>query len=329
MKNDEVVIAVALVLILIVLVIIEIIRFFVRFNKETQYITIEMQHSFDYKTYRYWRGELRCHYLCLIPFVNQRNVMGLYRLIYHRSKPNNIEKRSDGLYHILAPSLISICICVICICGGSWAWFTTTHTSNVSTIQTATYIVSVMAKEGDKDIIVTDNGYVSSMLVEAGSEYTIILAVDGSAKSGYCKIEYEEKEYFTPQIIPGNIFTFKFKTNSDGILKITSQWGTCSVTESIIESDTILEVNKKSNSKNVEYNNNNNNVSNIQQETSAIAETTKPVKESSKTKVDIKDEETSVLPETSSREGRDEDNITDEEQYTTHDKTNQIYIENK
>lgn len=34
------------------------------------------------------------------------------------------EKHSDNIVHILAPSVLGLCICAVCLCGMSWAWFT-------------------------------------------------------------------------------------------------------------------------------------------------------------------------------------------------------------
>lgn len=274
MRNDELVIAIALVFAVIVLTAVKIIEFFVRFNNDTRYITREMQRADDYNTYRRWRGELRCHYLCLIPFVNDKNVMRLYRRIYHKPKHENTEKRSDGLYHILAPSIIGIFICAVCLCGASWAWFTSIQTSSVANIQTAMYSVTVTATKDGTDITVNENNGNSDISLEAKNEYTITVNADGNAKSGYCKVEFGETVYYTPQITPNNTFVFKVKAKSDGSLKITPQWGTCSATENIIESVTTLELGTISVSDNNEPENNN--ATATPQITPATPENTKP-----------------------------------------------------
>ena len=91
------------------------------FSREKQHLLTEMHRAADYNEYRYWRRELRCLYLCLIPFVTERNVMKVYPVFFHRTKHATKEKRSDGLMHILAPSVIGIFICAVCLCGVSWA----------------------------------------------------------------------------------------------------------------------------------------------------------------------------------------------------------------
>lgn len=257
MVNDEIVIAIALIFAVIVLITVKIIEFFVRFNNETRYFTMEMRRACDYNEYRRWRGELRCHYLCLIPFVNERNVMWLYRRIYHKPKHEKTKKRSDGLYHVLAPSVISIFICAVCLCGVSWAWFTSSQTSNVANIQTATYIIDVTAKENEISAEVTNNSGIYTVELKNGKTYEITITANGTAKSGYCTIKLGEQIYHTPQIEKDADFTFKVNAYQNGELTITPQWGTCTATENIIEAETTLELGTIAASDNNEPENNN------------------------------------------------------------------------
>ena len=121
MENDSGALIILTVLIVsaFLLIIYKLAEFFTEFNRDTRYILLEMNRAADSDEYRYWRRELRCHYLCLIPFVNERNVMKVYPVFFHRAKHATKEKRSDGLMHILAPSVLAICLCAICLCGVS------------------------------------------------------------------------------------------------------------------------------------------------------------------------------------------------------------------
>lgn len=121
-------------------------EFLKRFNKETEDITMGIQQARDNSECRYWRRKLRCHYLCLIPFVNEHNVMGVYHFFYHRLRHTKKKTRNDGLFHILAPSIIGACICAVCLFGATWAWFTVSCSSAVSTLTAATYTVEVSAE---------------------------------------------------------------------------------------------------------------------------------------------------------------------------------------
>lgn len=245
MVNDEVVIAVALISAIIVLVVVKIIGFFVRFNDDTRYITREMRRAYDDGEYRYWRRELRCHYLCLIPFVNERNVMRLYKRIYHKAKHDKSVKRSDGLYHILAPSLIGICLCAVCLFGASWAWFTATQTSSVTGIHTATYTVNVTAAIDETQAKVTSNSGIYTVSLENGKAYKITITASGTANTGYCTVALGEQTYHTSQIEKNTAFEFEVNTYQSGILTITPQWGTCAASENVINSEIPLEFGTK------------------------------------------------------------------------------------
>lgn len=205
-----------------------------------------MRRAYDYSEYRRWRGELRCHYLCLIPFVNERNVMRLYRRIYHKPKHENTEKHSDGLYHILAPSVIGIFICAVCLCGASWAWFTSTQTSGVANIQTATYTVKITVTQDGNSTNLSDNNGIYEMALADDGNYKIVITADGTASNGYCKIALGGTTYYTPQIKIGGKFVFSVVSYQGGSLKITPQWGTCAVTDNIMGADRTVEFGTKS-----------------------------------------------------------------------------------
>lgn len=247
MGNDEVVIGVALISAIVVLIAVKIIEFFVRFNDDTRYITREMRRAYDDGEYRYWRRELRCHYLCLIPFVNERNVMRLYKRIFHKAKHGKAVKRSDGLYHILAPSVIGICICTVCLCGASWAWFSATQTSSVTGIHTATYTVDVTAAIDEIPAEVTSNSGIYTVSLENGKIYKITITANGTANTGFCTVALGEQTYHTLQIEKNAAFTFEIITYQSEILTITPQWGTCAVSENIINPDTPLILGTKPN----------------------------------------------------------------------------------
>lgn len=221
MEHDELVILLVLAFVVVLLLALKIIEFFVRFNGETRIITGEMRRARSDGEYRHWRKRLRCHYLCLIPFVNEKNVMRLYGRIFARSDRRAANKRTDGLYHMLVPSMAGVVVCAICLCGASWAWFTASQSSSVATIQSATYTAQVTL-DGR-----TPYGARSEFDFEIldGNAHEVTLTADGSADSGYCKIELGSDVYFTPQLAKGESFTF-FVAGAHTDVKITPQWGT-------------------------------------------------------------------------------------------------------
>ena len=221
------------------LIVLKLAQFVNHFSREKQYLLTEMHRAADYNEYRYWRRELRCLYLCLIPFVTERNVMKVYPVFFHRAKHATKEKRSDGLMHILAPSMLAICICAICLCGVSWAWFTASTSTGTTAIQSSSYKLLYQVGE---DATATE-------LAEAGTAYTltsdttvITLKANGTAgATGYCSIKIGDETYCTEQIFVNDTskFTFTVSAAADTTITITPKWGTYSHDATLHNGDVI------------------------------------------------------------------------------------------
>ena len=235
MDNDSGALILLIVLIVsaFLLIVLKLAQFVNHFSREKQYLLTEMHRAADYNEYRYWRRELRCLYLCLIPFVTERNVMKVYPVFFHRAKHATKEKRSDGLMHILAPSMLAICICAICLCGVSWAWFTASTSTGTTAIQSSSYKLLYQVGE---DATPTE-------LAEAGTAYTltsdttvITLKAAGTAgATGYCSITVGSETYYTEQISVNGTSEFTFTVNAAAGTNIilTPKWGTYSHTATI------------------------------------------------------------------------------------------------
>ena len=235
MDNDSGVLILLIVLIVFafLLILIRFAKFVNDFGRGKQYLLNEMHRAADYNEYCYWRRELRCLYLCLIPFVTERNVMRVYPVFFHRAKHTTKEKRSDGLVHILAPSMLAICICAICLCGASWAWFTASTSTGTTQIQSSSYKLLYQVGE---DATATE-------LAEAGTAYTlkadttvITLKATGTAgATGYCSITVGSETYYTEQISVNGTSEFTFTVNAAAGTNIilTPKWGTYSHTATI------------------------------------------------------------------------------------------------
>lgn len=231
MDNDSGVLILLIVLIVFafLLILIRFAKFVNDFGRGKQYLLNEMHRAADYNEYCYWRRELRCLYLCLIPFVTERNVMRVYPVFFHRAKHTTKEKRSDGLVHILAPSMLAICICAICLCGASWAWFTASTSTGTTQIQSSSYKLLYQVGE---DATPTE-------LAEAGTAYTltsdttvITLKAAGTAgATGYCSITVGSETYYTEQISVNGTSEFTFTVNAAAGTEITltPKWGSCAV----------------------------------------------------------------------------------------------------
>ena len=249
MDNDSGALILLIVLIIsaFLLIVLKLAQFVNHFSREKQYLLTEINRAADYNEYRYWRRELRCLYLCLIPFVTERNVMKGYPVFFHRAKHAAKEKRSDGLMHILAPSMLAICICAICLCGVSWAWFTASTSTGTTQIQSSSYKLSYQVNE---DTAATE-------LTEADNTYTltadtavITLKATGTAgATGYCSIKIGDEIYCTEQIFVNDTseFTFTVSAAADTTITLTPKWGTYSHDATLHNGDVITATDSQQN----------------------------------------------------------------------------------
>lgn len=209
------------------LIVLKLAQFVNHFSRKKQYLLTEMSRAADYNEYRYWRRELRCLYLCLIPFVTERNVMRVYPVFFYRAKHAAKEKRSDGLMHILAPSMLAICICAICLCGASWAWFTASTSTGTTQIQSSSYKLSYQIGSDTAELAETGTAYTLT------SDSTVItLKATGTAgATGYCSIKIGDETYYTEQIRVNDTSEFTFTVNAAAGTEITltPKWGSCAV----------------------------------------------------------------------------------------------------
>ena len=233
MDNDSgaLILLIVLVVSAFLLIVLKLAQFVNHFSREKQYLLTEMHRAADYNEYRYWRRELRCLYLCLIPFVTERNVMKVYPVFFHRAKHAAKEKRSDGLMHILAPSMLAICICAICLCGASWAWFTASTSTGTTQIQSSSYKLLYQVGENATATKLAETG--TAYTLPAGTtSITITLKATGTAgATGYCSITVGSETYYTEQISVNDTSEFTFTVNAaaDTQIILTPKWGSCAV----------------------------------------------------------------------------------------------------
>lgn len=225
MNGKLILIAFVLSAALLAFLVAKLVSFCRNFAAHTLYICYEMDHADNYNEYRKWRGELRCHYLCLIPFVNRTNVIRLYNRIYHRADKVKKE-RGDSLAPLLLPSILGIFICTVCVCGMTWAWYTASVETPAQKLTSAYYEVSVESVLYGESIIESADGIHYSL--EADTSYTVTLKASGSVKEcgGYCLIQNEtgEKTY-TQTFKPGDSITVQFAPAAPGNYTFTGVWG--------------------------------------------------------------------------------------------------------
>lgn len=223
-ENGAIILAVALAAGFFFLLCVKAAIFFRQFNDDTRYLKSEIRRAQDRAEYLYWLKELRCHYLCLIPFVNGKNVSGVYGTFFHKPRHAK-EEGGKGIYRMLAPSLVGMGICAICLCGASWAWFSASVGSGVQTIKSANYqLETVVETQGETAVEKNENGVYK---ISGNTKYTVTLKAAGTENaSGYCKVKIGDKEQLTEQIAAGGTFTFKVKPQTDEDMLLETCWGT-------------------------------------------------------------------------------------------------------
>lgn len=196
------------------------------FSENTQHICYKMDHAAEYGEYCRLRRELRCHYLCLIPFVNKKNVLRLYNRIYHRADISEKKERKDSLIPLMLPSALGIFMCVVCMCGMTWSWYTANIETPTQKMTAAYYEVTVdSVKSGDDEITVENGGY----NLVADTPYTVTLKASGSVKEcgGYCLIEntVDGEKIYTQNFKPEQTITITLIPTKSGIYTFTGVWG--------------------------------------------------------------------------------------------------------
>lgn len=145
------------------------------------------------------------------------------------------EKHSDNIVHILAPSVLGLCICAVCLCGMSWAWFTASTAASATTIRSATLRIEKV-KLGDRELTSDGKGrYTITEQLTEGSYTLSFKATDSStATEGFCKISIKignsaETPYYTKDIADkkDHTVTITVNNNSNENITITVEpiWG--------------------------------------------------------------------------------------------------------
>lgn len=137
------------------------------------------------------------------------------------------EKHSDNIVHILAPSVLGLCICAVCLCGMSWAWFTASTAASATTIRSATLRIEEVKLE-DKDLTSDGNGgyTITEQLTEGSYTLSFKATENSTATKGFCKISIKigdsaETSYDTGDIADKNTHTVTITVNNNSNENIT------------------------------------------------------------------------------------------------------------
>lgn len=131
------------------------------------------------------------------------------------------EKHSDNIVHILAPSVLGLCICAVCLCGMSWAWFTASTAASATTIRSATLQIEEV-KLDEKDLTSDGNGgyTITEQLTEGSYTLSFKATENSTATKGFCKISIKignsaETSYDTVDIADKNAHTVTIAVNNN------------------------------------------------------------------------------------------------------------------
>lgn len=243
---DLITLGIALVVFAITLIVAKLGRSFMRYNDKTRTIAANMRHAKDQQEYLYWRRELLWHYLHLIPCMTKTGMNKLCA-IFRKGRHHDDTRRSDGLAHILAPSVAGLCICALSLCGISYAWFTATVSSGAGTIRAAQYGVEVTItdKAGTAVNTTTDQAGIVTAALAQGDTYNVTLKATGTATQGYCSVILEDTDknkspHYTKSLRPEESITFKIYADKAYTLTITPQWGSCSIGTNFLDNNVMI-----------------------------------------------------------------------------------------
>ena len=137
------------------------------------------------------------------------------------------EKHSDNIVHILAPSVLGLCICAVCLCGMSWAWFTASTAASATTIRSATLRIEEV-KLDDTELTSDGKGRytITQKLTKDSYALSFKATKNSTATKGFCKISIKigdsaETSYDTGDIADKNTHTVTITVNNNSNENIT------------------------------------------------------------------------------------------------------------
>lgn len=145
------------------------------------------------------------------------------------------EKHSDNIVHILAPSVLGLCICAVCLCGMSWAWFTASTAASATTIRSATLQIEEVKLDG-KELTSDGKGRytITEQLTENNYKLSFKATENSTATKGFCKISIKignsaETPYYTEDIADKTAHTVTITVNNisneDVTITVEPIWG--------------------------------------------------------------------------------------------------------
>ena len=170
------------------------------------------------------------------------------KLFCKTKNKKEIRNNDNNIYHLFLTSIIGISFCIICLCGTTYAWFTSTVSTNINTIKSATYSVTVTEPQSSDDIKIEKDGNNTKLTFNNTGTYSITIAPDqnNNVSKGYCIVNYKNTNYYTENLTSDS-FTFIVNATENEVLTITPNWGTYPSTSEIKDASNINSIFSASN----------------------------------------------------------------------------------
>jgi predicted ribosomally synthesized peptide with SipW-like signal peptide len=125
-------------------------------------------------------------------------------------------------------SIFTILISMAMLISATFAWFTSTVSTNANAVKSATYnITATITKEDSTSINPTIENNVTSITFPSTGTYNVTVTPNGNANNGYCIVNFKNTDYYTENLTSGS-FTFTVNATENEVLTITPSWGTYS-----------------------------------------------------------------------------------------------------
>ena len=142
-------------------------------------------------------------------------------------KDKEYKNNGDKTYKFLITSLLSIFVCISLLCLTTYAWFTSTTSTSISTITSATYNLSYKIGDSDTSTNISNDGTTTYQIENNSVEIT--LTTTGNASNGYCVIKINEDIYYTDQITIDTSYTFTLDGANSYTITFIPYWGQLSL----------------------------------------------------------------------------------------------------
>ena len=136
---------------------------------------------------------------------------------------NKGKSESNFLCLKIGVSIFSIFVCTAIMVASTFALFYTNVSTQSSTIESAYYTVSVDNAQ---------NGTYTCPLI-AEDKHVFVITANGTATTGYCKIQIGDQVYYTDPIYNISPLTLTVQAAKDTVITFMPQWGT--LPESLVE----------------------------------------------------------------------------------------------